>query len=380
MIIIDTHQTDMNIIVAPDKFKGSIDAVTLCQIISKEVSALHPEANVETFPLADGGDGFASIIRHYFGTTEIKAKTVDPLGRPIVAMYQYAEETTTAYIEMAAASGLALLKKDEYDPLKASTYGTGLLIRDAIARGAQKIVLGIGGSATNDGGTGMADALGYMFLDKNEDPLIPCGEILTQINEIVMPETDYLEDIEFQVACDVKNPFYGPDGAAFVYAPQKGASEEDVNTLDEGLKHLDDLFIKFFSRSVAALPGAGAAGGLGGGCEVFLGARLIAGVDHIIEEVGLEKKIAKANIIITGEGCFDEQSLQGKVVGTLARLAQKYNKRVRVICGQVVSNDKDLGPMGIEQLVTLVSLSGDIQLSISSPGEYLRKAVQEILS
>jgi glycerate kinase len=222
----------------------------------------------------------------------------------------------------------------------------------------------------------MADALGYMFLDKNEDPLIPCGEILTQINEIVMPETDYLEDIEFQVACDVKNPFYGTDGAAFVYAPQKGASEEEVNTLDEGLKHLDDLFIKFFSKSVAELPGAGAAGGLGGGCEVFLGARLIAGVDHIIEEVGLEKKIAKANIIITGEGCFDEQSLQGKVVGTLARLAQKYNKRIRVICGDSILSDRDLSIMGIESLVTLVSIAGDKQQSIAEPEKFIAAAVQ----
>jgi glycerate 2-kinase len=369
----------MNIIVAPDKFKGSIDAVTLCQLISRTISDIHPEANVETFPLADGGDGFAAIIKHYFGTTEVKAKTVDPLGRPMIAVYQYAEEHTTAYIEMAAASGLALLKEDEYDPMKASTYGTGLLIRDAIARGAQKIVLGIGGSATNDGGTGMADALGYMFLDKNEDPLIPCGEILSEINEIVMPETDYLEDIEFQVACDVKNPFYGPDGAAFVYAPQKGASEDDVTVLDEGLKHLDDLFIKFFSRSVAALPGAGAAGGLGGGCEVFLGARLISGVDHIIQEVGLEKKMAKANIIITGEGCFDEQSLQGKVVGTLARLAQKYNKRIRVICGDSLLTDRDLGIMGIESLITLVSIAGDKQQSIADPERFIAAAVQQSL-
>lgn len=369
----------MNIIVAPDKFKGSIDSIALCEYISKELKALLPDAHVESYPLADGGDGFATIIKHYFGTTEVKAKTVDPLGRPMLAIYQFAEETATAYIEMAAASGLALLKEHEYDPLKTSTYGTGLLIRDAIARGAQKIVLGIGGSATNDGGTGMADALGYMFLDKNEDPLIPCGEILSQINEIVMPETDYLEDIEFQVACDVKNPFYGPDGAAFVYAPQKGASKDDVIALDEGLKHLDDLFIKFFSRSVAALPGAGAAGGMGGGCDVFLGARLISGVDHIIEEVGLEKKIAKANIIITGEGCFDEQSLQGKVVGTLARLAQKYNKRVRVICGDSLLSDSDLGIMGIESLVTLLSLSGDKQLSISQPERFIAAAVKETL-
>jgi glycerate kinase len=370
----------MNIVVAPDKFKGSIDSLTLCAVIKKEILAIQPDALVETFPLADGGDGFAGIVHHYFGTTTVFSKTIDPLGRPITAAYQYAEASATAYIEMAAASGLALLEESEYDPMLASSYGTGLVIRDAISRGAQKIVLGIGGSATNDGGMGMADALGYMFLDKNEDPLDPCGENLSLINEIVMPETDYLEDIEFQVACDVKNPFYGPEGAAFVYAPQKGASAEQVITLDEGLKHLDDLFIKYFNRSVATLPGAGAAGGMGGGCEVFLGARLISGTDHIIEEVGLEAKIAQANVIITGEGCFDEQSLQGKVVGTLARLAQKHNKRLRVVCGKSNMPESDLGALGIEDLVTLTALAGNEANAIANPESYLHEAVKKLLS
>jgi len=370
----------MNIVIAPDKFKGSIDSLTLCAVIKKEILAIQPDALVETYPLADGGDGFAGIVHHYFGTTTVYSKTIDPLGRPITAAYQYAEASATAYIEMAAASGLSLLQESEYNPMVASTYGTGLVIRDAISRGAQKIVLGIGGSATNDGGMGMADALGYMFLDKNEDPLDPCGESLSLINEIVMPETDYLEDIEFQVACDVKSPFYGLEGAAFVYAPQKGATPEQVTMLDEGLKHLDDLFIKFFNRSVATLPGAGAAGGMGGGCEVFLGARLISGTDHIIEEVGLDKKIAEANVIITGEGCFDEQSLQGKVTGTLARLAQRYNKRIRVICGKSTIAEQDCGSLGVEALVTLNSIAGDEQQAISHPELYLPIAISKIMA
>ncbi|MEN9949812.1 MAG: hypothetical protein RLY85_564 [Bacteroidota bacterium] len=370
----------MKILIAPDKFKGSIDSISLCAIMQKELSVLHPDASIMSFPLADGGDGFAAIIRHYFDTREVQAKTVDPLGRPMVAAYQYAEATATAYIEMAAASGLALLKPDEYNAMRTSTYGTGLLIRDAISRGAQKVILGIGGSATNDGGIGMADALGYMFLDRNEDPLDPCGESLSQINEVVMPETDYLEDIAFQVACDVTSPLYGKEGAAFVYGPQKGATPEQVTLLDEGLKHLDDLFIKFFSRSVATLPGAGAAGGLGGGCEVFLGARLMPGVMHIIEEVGLEKHIAQANVIITGEGCFDEQSLQGKVVGTLARLAQQHNKRVRVICGRSTIAEQDCGPLGVEALATLNSIAGDEQKAILHPEMYLPDAISKIMS
>jgi len=367
----------MKILIAPDKFKGSIDAISLCDLLRKEIVALYPEATVEAYPLADGGDGYASIIQHYFGTVEVSAATVNALGSPITARYQYAEESQTAYIEMAAASGLALLKQEARNAMRASTYGTGLMIRDAIVRGAKKIILGIGGSATNDGGIGMADALGYMFLDKNGDPLDPCGESLLEIEEIVMPETDLLEDVEFQVACDVKNPLCGIEGASFVYGPQKGASPEEVQLLDDGLKHLDDLFMKFFGRSVAEEPGAGAAGGLGAGCDVFLGARLLPGVEQLIDAIELEPKIKEANIIFTGEGCLDEQSMQGKVVGTLARFAQQYNKRVRVICGDSLLSDRDLGVLGIESVVTLSSIAGDKKLSMAAPQRFIKEAVKQ---
>jgi len=370
----------MKILIAPDKFKGSIDAISLCDLLRKEIVALYPDAQVDAFPLADGGDGFASIIQYYFGTVEVTTKTVNALGSPITATYQYAEESETAFIEMAAASGLALLKQEARNAMRASTYGTGLMIRDAIARGAKKIILGIGGSATNDGGIGMADALGYMFLDKNGDPLDPCGESLLEIEEIVMPETDLLEDVEFQVACDVKNPLCGMDGASFVYGPQKGASPEEVQLLDDGFKHLDELFMKFFRRSVAEEPGAGAAGGLGAGCDIFLGARLLSGVEQLIDSIGLESKLKEANIIITGEGCFDEQSMQGKVVGTLARMAQQYNKRVRVICGDSSMAGHDLGVLGIESVVTLTSIAGDQKLSMATPQRFIREAVKQTFS
>ncbi|MEY3433372.1 MAG: hypothetical protein RL131_1308, partial [Bacteroidota bacterium] len=296
----------MNVLIAPDKFKGSIDSISLCDLLRKEIVALYPDAHVHTFPLADGGDGFASIIQYYFHTVEVETQTVNALGTPIRARYQFASESKTAYIEMASASGLAMLKNEARDIMRSSTYGTGLMIRDAIARGAAKIILGIGGSATNDGGIGMADALGFMFLDRNGDPLDPCGESLGLIEDIVMPETDILEDIEFQVACDVKNPLFGPDGAAYVYGPQKGASSEEVQILDDGLKHLDQMFMKYFGRSVAEELGSGAAGGLGAGCAVFLGARLLPGVEQLIDSLGLEDKIKQANVIITGEGCLDE--------------------------------------------------------------------------
>lgn len=368
----------MNIVVAPDKFKGSIDSISLAENIRREIVVLHPDAQISTFPLADGGDGFEQIIHHYFNTTTVIAQTVDALGRPIQATYQFDPATSTAFIEMASASGIALLKKKEYDPMITSTYGTGLLIRDAIARGATHVVIGVGGSATNDGGTGMADALGFMFLDKNGDPILPSGESLVDMVEIVMPENDFLEDIQFSVACDVTNPFYGEQGAAYVYAPQKGASPEQVKLLDEGLKQLDELFMKFFGKSVSAVPGAGAAGGLGGGCEVFLNAKIISGSQFLIDAIGLEEKIQDANVVITGEGRLDEQSLQGKVVGNMIDIAKKHNKRVRIVCGESTIDEKDWGPLGIESVATLIAFAPDKETSIADPLQFLSAALKKI--
>ncbi len=369
----------MNIVIAPDKFKGSIDSISLAESIRREMVVLCPDAQVNAFPLADGGDGFAQVIHHYFKTSTVHAQTVDALGRPIQASYQFDAASSTAFIEMATASGIALLKKKEQDPMITSTYGTGLLIRDAIVRGATHIVIGVGGSATNDGGTGMADALGYMFLDKNGDPVVPSGETLVDIVEIVMPENDVLEDIQFTVACDVTNPFFGENGAAYVYAPQKGATPEQVKLLDGGLKQLDALFMKFFGKSVSAVPGAGAAGGLGGGCEVFLNAKIISGSAFLIEAIGLEEKLREANIIITGEGRLDDQSLQGKVVGNIIDLAKKCNKRVRVLCGESTIDEKDWGPIGIETVAVLTTFAPDKETSIADPLQFLPAALEKII-
>ena len=366
----------MKVIIAPDKFKGSIDSISLCKAIHKEIVSLYPDAEVMQFPLADGGDGFSQIIHHYFGTAPVAAQTTDPLGRSMVAKYQYAASTNTAFIEMASASGLALLASSERNPYKTSTYGTGLLIRDAIARGATHIILGIGGSATTDGGIGMADALGYMFLDEQGDPLEHCGENMSLIREIIFPESDYLENIQFTIACDVKNPLYGPNGAAFVYGPQKGATHEQVKKLDEGLQHLDTLFMKFFGRSVADLPGAGAAGGLGAGCEIFLGARLIPGTSYIIDYIELEKHIASADMVITGEGMVDEQSVQGKVVGHVAGIAKKHQKPVHVLCGQHQKSDAHL--FLLDKVITLSSFAASTEDSINNPERYIAQAVKNI--
>jgi len=369
----------MKFLLAPDKFKGSIDSVTLCQLIKHEILSVHPDAEVMSFPLSDGGDGFEKLIQHYFNTEPVLALTTDPLGRTITAKYQFSTSSNTAFIEMAAASGMELLKKSELNPMRTTTYGTGLLIRDAVMRGAQHILLGIGGSATNDGGIGMADALGYMFLDKNGDPVDPCGESLSLIEEIIMPETDILEDIQFTVACDVKNPFCGLEGAAHIYAAQKGASKEQIDALDDGLKNLDAMFMKYFDRSVIDLPGAGAAGGLGGGCDVFLGARLLPGVDYLSELIGLEQQVKEADVIITGEGSVDEQSIQGKVVGYVAGLAGRTGKRIRIICGESKIDRRDYAAMGIERLASLKDYAASKEEAISNPDQFIAAAMRTIL-
>ena len=369
----------MRIVIAPDKFKGSIDSISLCALLHKEIVALYPDAEVLQFPLSDGGDGFTQIVQHYFNTRTVPTQTVDALGRPIVAKYQYAEDTLNAYIEMASASGLALLSETEYDVMRSSTYGTGLMIRDAINKGAKHIVLGIGGSATHDGGIGMADALGYMFLDKNEDPIEPCGENLSLINELVLPESDLLEDIQFTVACDVKSTFVGAEGAAHVFAKQKGASDDEIDLLEEGLKHLDDVFIKFMGRSIAEEPFAGAGGGIGGGCDIFLGARLLSGIDYFIEAIELEKTLAEADILITGEGRLDESTFQGKVISRLIELARKHGVKVYAICGETNLLIKDLNAMGIDRMTTLVDFAPSKQAAITKPGDYLLSAVTQIV-
>ncbi len=366
----------MKFLIAPDKFKGSIDSISLCNIIRKEILFLYPNTVVDSYPLADGGDGFADIIRYYFNTHEVNVETVDPIGRPIVAAYQMDKENSLAFIEMASASGLVLLKEDEKNPMRSSSYGTGLMIKHAIQEGAKKILLGIGGSATTDAGMGMASALGYHFLDEKNLPLDPCGENLVRIHQIINPEKNLLEGIEVQVACDVINPLYGPNGAAYIYAPQKGADAEEVELLDKGLKNINNIFKKHSGLSMAEMPGAGAAGGMGAGAIFFLNARLIPGVEHIIESIGLEEKIIQADHIITGEGGFDEQSLQGKVVGHIANLAKKHSKKISIICGVSGIDESRLNELGIDRIISLSKLAPSQADSISRPTDFIGEAVR----
>lgn len=370
----------MRIIIAPDKFKGSIDAVSLCGIIRQELLSVMPDADVESYPMADGGDGFERIIQYYFHTERVTAKAKDPLGRSMTAAYQYALSTNTAFIEMSAASGLALLGAGELDPMRSSTFGTGMLIRHAIEKGAWKVVLGIGGSATNDAGTGMACALGYRFMDREGQSIEPCGGNLRHIRQILLPEVDITRGVDFTVACDVKNPFFGPEGAAFVYGPQKGASPEMVEQLDLGLQHLDALFLQTFGRSVATTEGAGAAGGMGGGSLVFLNARLISGIGFIMGAIGLEEKIRHADLVITGEGSVDAQSFSGKVVGEILSIAKRNHKKVHILCGTSAIAYDEWRDKGITRLSALTDCAPTRQDAIREPARYLPCAIRNLFA
>ncbi|MDR3711731.1 MAG: glycerate kinase [Puia sp.] len=343
------------ILIAPDKFKGSLPGPAICELIEKGLLSACPGLRITRLPLADGGDGLLDMVLQYRAAETRTAEVRDPLGRPVSARWLLSEQDGTAYIEMAAASGLDLLKPDEYDCMRASTYGTGQLIREAIGAGVREVILGIGGSATNDGGMGMAAALGYRFLDSRGEELSPGGENLSRIKTIGAPDQRIWEGIRFRVACDVKNPLCGPQGATRVYAPQKGATPAMVEVLESGMRHYAELVEAFTGREIAGLPGAGAAGGLGAGCMAFLEAVLVGGTELAIEYSHAERLAREADLIITGEGRLDHQTLQGKLVSGIAALGKKYDKPVVAICGSLELTPEELREAGITAAFSIVS-------------------------
>ena len=332
----------MKIVLAPDKFKGSLTGMQFCAAVEKGVKKVLPNAEIIKLPLADGGDGTIEILEYHLKGKRIKVRVNDPLFRGIEASYLYMDSIKTAFIEMAEASGMCLLKKEDQNCYNTTTLGVGEIILDAIHKGAKTIILGIGGSATNDCGIGMASALGYTFEDENGVELSPVGKNLCLIKNIntnnVLPE---LKSVTFKVACDVTNPLHGKEGAAFVYGPQKGASPNEIIALDEGLKNISKLFKKEFDRDVQNIKGAGAAGGMGAGTSVFLNAELKSGIDLVKSLVSFDDKIEGANWIITGEGKLDSQTLSGKTIAGVITSAKRQNIPVAALCGSVsLSNDE----------------------------------------
>lgn len=345
----------MKVVTAIDSFKGSMTSLEVSEAFEKGVKRVYKDAKVVKVPLADGGEGTVRALIDNLNGKIVSIKVKDPLMREIDSFYGISGDGKTAVIEMASASGLPLLTLEERDPMKATTFGTGELIKDALIKGCREFIIGVGGSATNDAGTGMLSALGYIFLDENGNELIPNGENLEKIKSFRDDKvlSEILES-KFLIACDVDNPFYGSNGAAYVYGKQKGATEEIIKKLDEGMKNFSNIIKEIKKVDISDVSGAGAAGGLGGAFMAFFNSELKPGIDIITEKIELEEKIAGADYVITGEGRIDFQSAMGKTPSGVAKLAKKHGIPVIAIGGSVDDKIENIYECGITAAFSII--------------------------
>lgn len=342
-----------NFILVPDSFKGTLSAIEVCNIMKSSIKNLYKDANIISVPVADGGEGTVDAFLYALGGEKKSVWVSDAFNEQKILAHYAMLKDDIAVIEMAACAGLPLVK-DRLEPDKTTTFGVGELIIDAINNGAKKIILGLGGSATNDGGCGMAAALGVKFKDEQDQEFIPTGGTLSQIYKIDMNNIyPKIKDVEFISMCDVDNPLCGKLGASAVFAPQKGADEYMVKLLDEGLAHLAKIIKRDLHIEVKDIKGAGAAGGLGAGSIAFLQSKLTKGIDVILDTIKFDKLVSKADIVFTGEGKFDSQSLHGKVVMGVANRSQKYKTPVIVVTGAIGENIQEAYNKGITAIFSI---------------------------
>ena len=345
-------------VIAPDSFKGTMSSPEVCETINKAFKKIKPEVKTVKIPIADGGEGTVDAFLYAMGGEKIFVKTKNPLFEDIEAYYVILKDGKTAVIETAAASGLTLIENRK-NPLDSSAFGTGLLIKDALDRGCEKVILGLGGSATNDGGAGIIAALGVKLLDENEREIDPSNRGLGNLKYIDETGLDpRLKNCEFTIACDVENILCGPSGAAYVYGPQKGADEKTVKILDENLTRYADILREKTGMDIKNIPGTGAAGGILASLLSFpeyINCKICSGIDIILDTVGFDEIIKDADLIITGEGRFDSQSLHGKVVSGIAKRAKKQNKPVIIIAGGCGEYGDEIYDMGIQAIFTACS-------------------------
>ncbi len=370
----------MKFMVAPDSFKGSLTALEVAENIARGILRVLPEAEIVKVPMADGGEGTVQSLVDATGGSIIDQEVTGPLGSPVKAYYGLLGDGKTAVIEMATASGLPLVPPDQTDPGKTTTYGTGELIKKAIEKGAEKLIIGIGGSATNDAGVGMAQALGASFLDENGEELGYGGGELERLQSIdlsgLMPET---EQVEIQVACDVNNPLYGSDGAACVYGPQKGATPEMVERLDQNLRHFALIVKRELGKDVQTIPGAGAAGGLGAGLVAFLGAELKSGVEIVLDVNKLEDKLSGVDLVITGEGKIDKQTVKGKTPIGVARKAKLAGIPVIALAG---TSGEDAGVVlqeGIDAVFSIIQAPVSLDEAVMETEKWLQSTAEAVI-
>lgn len=367
----------VNILIAPDSFKGSLTSLQAANAIErgilKAASCVGVKVDVDKVPMADGGEGTVEAIICAAGGRIVRTKVLDPLGRETDSFFGLLPDGT-AVIEMAAASGLNLLKPEERNPMKTTTYGTGQLIKAALDYGSRKLIIGIGGSATNDGGVGMAQALGVSFLDAKGKEIGFGGGELSKIAKIDVSRLyPRAKEAEIVVACDVKNMLCGPQGASAVYGPQKGATPEMVKILDENLRHLAWIIKRDLGKDVLEVPGSGAAGGLGAALIAFLDARMKPGIEIVMEIARFEERIKDADIVITGEGSTDSQTLYGKVPLGIGRMACKWRKPVVCISGSLKRGYEALYAEGITAFFGITSGPMTLEEAMEGGGRTSRK-------
>lgn len=334
------------VVLIPDSFKGTMSSAQICGILAEELRAAQPGAEVVSIPVADGGEGTVDAMLAAVGGERIETACCGPFMERIIGFYGLLPDGT-AVIEMAAAAGLPLVG-DHLRPDRTTTYGVGELIADALERGARRLVIGLGGSATNDGGCGAAAALGVQFFKEDGTAFVPTGGTLSEIAHISLAElSPALREAEIVTMCDIDNPLCGPAGASAVFAPQKGATPEMVDTLDAGLRHLAKIVKKDLQRDILRIPGGGAAGGMGAGTVAFFGSTLQMGIETVLDVTDFDTVAADADLIITGEGRLDAQSLRGKVVIGVARRAKKLGVPVAALVGAAERGIADAYKAGV---------------------------------
>jgi len=375
----------LKIVTAPNAFKGSLTATEAAVAMEAGIRRILPSAEIVQVPVADGGDGLVDVAVEALDGEMRSLKVTGPRNSPVEANFCYVKSLDLVTVEMALASGLALLPADLQDPTLTTTFGTGELIKAGLDLGVNRINVGIGGSATNDGGIGMAQALGVRFLDKDGQELPGIGASLSSIVKIDLSGLDpRIKETTFEAVCDVDNPLYGPKGAAFVYGPQKGASPEQVKELDKGLKNLAGLIQKDLGMDVANMPGAGAAGGLGGGLHAFLGAKLCKGIDLIFDLVGLPEKLSGADLALTGEGQIDFQTVFGKAPGGVGIAAKAQGIPCFAIAGSIGKDLGNLHESGINAVFSLcpgpMTLEESMKLSKENVTRVTEQAIRAFLA
>jgi glycerate kinase len=366
------------IVIAPQGFKESLTGIEIARAMEQGVRVVWPDAETVLVPVADGGDGTLQSLVDSSGGTVRTAQAVDPLGREIEVAWGALGDGRTAVIEMARSSGLALLGLDERDPLNSTTYGVGQVMKAALDSGFSHFIIGIGGSATNDGGSGMAQALGARMLDANGDELPPGGAALANLDRIDVSGFDErLAKTSIEVACDVNNPLCGPTGASAIFGPQKGATAEQIATLDAALNRFGQIAKRDLGSDVSEIPGAGAAGGLGAGLMAFANARLRLGADIVLEAVKLDEKLADADLVIVGEGQFDRSTVFNKSPVAVAERARRRGIPVIGIAGSLGAGYREVHDHGIDAVFSLVNRPMPLEDAMADTERLVARATEE---